>query len=355
MIKPLTSLRFAFALMVFLDHISTSAINTEINIQWFSENIFKEGYIGVGFFFMLSGFILAYNYKNKFKSKTINKKKFWIMRLARIYPLHLLTLYLSVPLVLILWNFNLSGIQQPFLLNLFLLQSYILPPFEYYWSFNTVSWSISDEMFFYSVFPFIIFFLTKRKQLFITLTLLASIIIPFLMLKTSSMDMRPVWFYIHPFFRVVDFLIGILLYEVYLKINGSKILRFANNLELLAVALFVLIFSFHNSVPQVYRYSCYYWIPISFIILIFSFQKGFISRLFSNKYLVYLGEISYGFYMFHALVIQYFIMLNSNYSIMENYYLSVFIMLCFSIAISAISYSAFEKPINKYIIKRFCR
>lgn len=355
MIKPLTSLRFVFAFMVFLDHVCTSGLSVDIHMKWLSDNVFQEGYIGVGFFFMLSGFILAYNYKSKFSIKEIDKKNFWIMRLARVYPLHLLTLYLSVPLVLMLWNYNLTGIQLPFFLNLFLLQSYILPPFEYYWSFNTVSWSISDEMFFYFLFPFIINFLNRKKELLITMVILAGVAIPFLMLKTSSMDMRPVWFYIHPIFRIVDFLIGILLYEIYLKMKSNKILKFASILEFSAVLLFVLFFLFHNSVPQVYRYSCYYWLPISSIILIFSFQKGFFSRLFSNKHLVYLGEISYGFYMFHALVIQYFIILNTSYSVIDNYYLLVFFMLCFSIFLSAISHTAFEKPINKYIIKRFCR
>ncbi|MES2287027.1 MAG: acyltransferase [Bacteroidota bacterium] len=355
MIKPLTSLRFVFALMVFFDHIATSAINVDIHMQWLSDNVFREGYVGVGFFFVLSGFILAYNYKDKFSKKEVNKKNFWIMRLARVYPLHLLTLYLSVPMVLMLWNYDLTGILFPFFLNLFLLQSYILPPFEYYWSFNTVSWSVSDEMFFYFLFPFIINFLNKKKELLIALVLLACIAIPLLMLKTSNMDMRPVWFYIHPFFRIVDFLIGILLYEIYLKMKDSKILKFASILELFSVLLFVLFFLFHNSVPQVYRSSCYYWLPISSIILIFSFQKGVFSQMFLNKHLVYLGEISYGFYMFHALVIQYFIILNANYSIFENYYLFVFFMLCFSIFISAICHSAFEKPINKYIVKRFCR
>ena len=65
MIKPLTSLRFVFAFMVFLKHISSDYNNK----KWISVNIFAEGYIGVGFFFMLSGFILAYNYKDKFSQK----------------------------------------------------------------------------------------------------------------------------------------------------------------------------------------------------------------------------------------------------------------------------------------------
>ena len=61
------------------------------------------------------------------------------------------------------------------------------------------------------------------------------------------------------------------------------------------------------------------------------------------------------FYMFHALVIQYFIQLNKHYFIFQNYYLFIFFLLGFSIFISSISHSTIEKPLNKYIIRKFCR
>ncbi len=174
------------------------------------------------------------------------------------------------------------------------------------------------------------------------------------MYETSSMGFRPERFYIQPFFRIVDFLIGVLLFEIYLKIK-NKVLRFINSIEVLSILFFILFFAFHKFVPQVYRYSCYYWLPMSFVILIFSFQKGRISKILSNNYFVYLGEISYSFYMFHALVIQYFIQLNKHYFIFQNYYLFIFFLLGFSIFISSISHSTIEKPLNKYIIRKFCR
>jgi peptidoglycan/LPS O-acetylase OafA/YrhL len=252
-----------------------------------------------------------------------------------------------------LWDDDLSELAMPFFLNLFLLQTTILPAWNWWWSFNTVSWSISDEMFFYFSFPFIIYFLNRNKNLLIALILLSATVIPLAMFATSATDLRIERFYIQPFFRIADFLIGVLLYEIYLKIKNSNVLKFANSIELFAILLFIGFFAFHKSVPQVYRYSCYYWLPISLIILIFSFQKGCVSQLLSKKYFVYLGEISYSFYMFHALAIQYFLKLNHRYWFFENYYLFVCFLLYFSVFISAISYGAFEKPLNNYIIKRF--
>lgn len=59
MINTLTSLRFIFALMVFGAHCYTID-------KFFDTHFFKEGFVGVSFFFVLSGFIIAYNYQKKF-------------------------------------------------------------------------------------------------------------------------------------------------------------------------------------------------------------------------------------------------------------------------------------------------
>lgn len=47
---------------------------------------------------MLSGFIIAYNYQKKFSENKITKRTFWVVRIARIYPLHWLTLLIAVAL-----------------------------------------------------------------------------------------------------------------------------------------------------------------------------------------------------------------------------------------------------------------
>ena len=58
MINTLTSLRLIFAFMVFGAH-------CYVIDDIFSTHFFKEGFVGVSFFFVLSGFIIAYNYQKK--------------------------------------------------------------------------------------------------------------------------------------------------------------------------------------------------------------------------------------------------------------------------------------------------
>ena len=58
--------------------------------------------VGVGFFFILSGFVLALNYKHKIIDQPhFSYKNFYIARMARIYPLHVLTFAVMIPLVIV--------------------------------------------------------------------------------------------------------------------------------------------------------------------------------------------------------------------------------------------------------------
>ena len=207
MIKPLTSFRFFFALMVFLSHLSFLHSSKYRVVQNFFDFAFNEGHIGVSFFFILSGFILAYNYQDQILNGKKSRKKFYQARIARIVPLHILTFLLAVPFTFNLFiDHKLLWISQA-LTNVTLTQSYI--PFEpIFYSFNAPSWSISNEMFFYFAFPFLIIlgFRFKRYRYFVLVVIITAI--PLLTLVTP--EQKFYWmFYINPFLRIFDFILGI--------------------------------------------------------------------------------------------------------------------------------------------------
>ena len=170
MIKPLTSLRFLFALMVFCSHLQFfdyAEYPTFKEIQYY---VTGEGFLGVSFFFILSGFILSLNYDDRLLSRQVTFREFWVARIARVYPLHLATLLIALAMVI-------EGTEQwkdffadpaastvTFLSNASLIHAFIPVP-EYFFSYNVPSWSISDEMFFYFAFPFIIFLFVRNKVL----------------------------------------------------------------------------------------------------------------------------------------------------------------------------------------------
>lgn len=345
-IAPLTSLRFVFALFVFLSHLDYLAGEENTVLAWLYKRVFFEGYIGVSFFFMLSGFVLALNYKRRLANYEIGFRTFFVARIARIYPMHLVTLLIAIPLTLVSLKVNAEWILH-LVTNGLLLHSFIPYP-DFYFSFNKVSWSICNEMFFYVLFPVIILAIKHFGKSVLWLVfcflIITNLLLPFLL----SEEVYRSFIYISPFVRIVDFIIGIVLYEIYLKLNTK--LNFSL-LEVLSVLLFIAFFWLHEYVPQCFRYSMYYWLPIGLILLVFSFQKGIVSRFLSNKKMMYLGEISFSFYLLHLLIMQYLDVLHRKFFGGEKGWYFALLALIITVMISAMCYRWIEQPLGKCVKK----
>lgn len=342
MIKPLTSLRMFFALFVFLSHL---AFLKETNYANIFNSIFDEGFLGVSFFFILSGFILAYNYKEKFLIGNISKREFYISRLARIYPVHIATTAL-----VFLLTFAQSGKGWEYLIqHVFLIQSFFTSE-EIYFSLNSPSWSISDEMFFYLLFPFA-FLISEKIRSYIFILYLIGILILNIQLDKNQ---DHYWLYISPYIRFSDFLLGIILFDIFekVKVGYSKIKQPIVIFELGAILLFILFFVFHNKIDISYRYSIYYWVPMAAIILIFALshvaqKKSIITQFLSNKYMVLAGEISFSFYLLHVLEIQILNYIRKIFSLNMDLMLFSFFIFIVTLIASFLMYKFIEKPLNK--------
>lgn len=143
----LTFTRFLAALIVIFFHFGAGIkfIDGEI---WSS--FIRAGSTAVSYFFVLSGFIMAYVYSDL---KPEDRGSYWLARIARIYPVYLLAILVSLP-TLALTPFAAASEQPGALaLNLLLLQAWV-PGYEM--TFNPPGWSLSVEMFFYAVFPALI-------------------------------------------------------------------------------------------------------------------------------------------------------------------------------------------------------
>lgn len=158
------------------------------------------------------------------------------------------------------------------------------------------------EQLFYFCFPLIIPFISNKRYLLITL-LVCLVIMLAGMALTPEEQIKAYW-YVNPITRLPDFLAGVLLYQFYQSLSHRNISYSTGTiLETGAVILFLLFYLGAADIPKVYRYSCYYWLPVSVLILIFALQKGGISRLLSNRFLIIGGEISYSFYLIHLFII----------------------------------------------------
>lgn len=339
LLNSLTSFRFIAALMVFVFH-------TGILSQY------QLGAAGVSFFFVLSGFILTYNYHNKINvlNKT-NLKKFYIARFAKIYPLHFLTFLIAVPITLIYFNpdgWYLIKLAYMSVINLSLIQSFF-PSSATYFNFNGVSWTLSVEAFFYLTFPFLIFNIRKLKihnYKFGTILVLSILWMGLFILNINLDESNHflVWaLHIFPGARLFEFITGIALGLLFIKNQNNWNSVKHSIAEVLAVALFmVALLVSSNFQTGVVRGG--YFIPVwCILVYIFAHQKGIFSRLLSNKVFVYLGEISFSFYMIHQLIIRYYSQLKFDESYMA--------VVCFVITmiLSAITYRYYEEPLRKWL------
>lgn len=299
MIAPLTALRFFAAFMVLLHH-------------YFN---FYLGYSGVTFFFVLSGFVLAINYADAVGSGD-ERSVFYLKRLARIYPAHLLTLLLTSPFALqaLLHDPTLRGALVgliSFVSNLSLMQAWI-PRGDVYFSFNWVSWSISDEAFFYALFPVFTLFLKNLSQSaqrrFIAFWLVAIIALAFacsLRAKAGMEDPLSHWlFYILPATRLVEFVLGIAIGLAFRNGNAGRV---GGAIELGVILLIgaSLTIPYFLTIPAAFLFSLWFLPASAVTIIAFSRSDGPVSRLLSQRWLVLFGEASFMLYMIHQLLLRY--------------------------------------------------
>src|SRR5438874_6149347 len=157
-LPALTSLRFFAALHVLLFHVQ--AMGAVFGPVWF-RRLSSIGYVGVSFFFVLSGFILVYTYAGT----QLNARDFWRARFARVYPAYLFALLISTPFFLFavrhykeinlpFMTFQAMHVKLTVALEMLLLQAWV-PLAALSW--NPVGWSLSVEAFFYLLFPLLLF------------------------------------------------------------------------------------------------------------------------------------------------------------------------------------------------------
>jgi len=146
--------RFVAALGVFIFHLKL--IDTGISPAW-------NGSYGlfVDMFFILSGFVISYSYPSDARGMRAYSR-FMIRRIARIYPLHLLSLLIFVVLIGVGLERTARSTPLDFLYNLLLLQAWGVTD---HLSFNSPSWSISAEFFCYLIFPLLMLFARKLHPL----------------------------------------------------------------------------------------------------------------------------------------------------------------------------------------------
>lgn len=341
MISSFPALRFFNALLIFCHH----------------ENSFNNLYLtaigpsAVSFFFFLSGFSMSIGYYKKVLSQDFTYARFMQKRIVRVGPLHLLCFLLYMGL-------NYKSIESlmmggGMICNLFFVQSWIPKPAVYF-SGNAVEWCLSDLMFFYAAFPFVIRLLQGKVRTLV-FTALYSMLYVLCIIFCPERYVHAV-VYINPMCRFLDFYLGILLYRMYMKFKGRFLMSHLVAVLAQSSALLVSVAAvcFYGYVNERLRYSCLFFVPSTLVLLSFSVFDGYgFAKMLSNRTAFYLGGISFTFYMLHQLGISFVSLAVAKLGVNLGFVSKVIMQFCFDLVGSVAVHHFFEKPVARNLCARF--
>ena len=300
MIRTLQSLRFFFIILVVLSHYIGSSFDF-------------GGECGVSFFFMLSGFVLSLAYSERITKGLFSTTPFVVKQWIKIYPLHILTFIVMFALDIRLEKYcDITAV----IANILLLQSWV-PADSFYFVANSPSWFLCDILFFYVVFSSLNKYILRsdnRKLLAISLVVILLYICLMAVLPTYLVN--PI-LYANPLTRLLDFIVGIILYKLYVsdngialrdKLNGKSFLT-VSLMELSVILLVVITAILYPHLPQRVRTVSIFWLAIPLFIFFFAMtdkHSGVISKFLQVKTMLWLGNISFCIYIIHVPVLRIF-------------------------------------------------
>ena len=295
-IPNLTSIRFILAFFVVIFHISEFSKNR--NFPYYDAlAIFHKGTEAVYVFFTLSGFLIIKQlFLEKKYTNTINLKKFYLRRVLRIFPLYYLVLtfgFLYYHLILPFFGFKFEN-DYDLLFGLLLSITFFSNIFSTYspGGILEILWSIGvEEQFYILVAPLVRLLPIKRIIIFLTTFTLIYFLIYFSENVIFFKKYHMAFFYFS-FGGLCSILLEYAFFQTLIKKLKFTVLLifilyfttpiFINNLNPLLYNLFsFLLFGLTMSVLAIQ--------PITFL---------------ENRILNYLGKISYGIYMYHAIILQ---------------------------------------------------
>lgn len=331
--EGLNPLRFFAAFLVVMHHSETIRKKSGLfNLEWLG--LFRNGNNAVTFFFVLSGFLITYLLLREHDStSTVSVKRFYMNRVLRIWPLYFLLVLIGTLLLPQLFSVFHIAYEMPYTFGqVWYYFLFFVPGLATYFFGHHILeplWSIGVEEVFYLVWAPLFKFLKKR-----ILAVLSTVIAVKVILMTLSFYVikDPLFFYLVNSFQFEAMAIGGLgayfIFNRKTPLQGLLIYRIPLQLffySLLAVYLAVNP-NIHNPVwDTVFKTPIVSGLLLEFLFLYLIIGVSLIDHniiRLKNRFLSYLGEISYGIYMYHMLMIYVIIQFLGKYLMHLNAYLS---------------------------------
>ncbi|MEV4478328.1 acyltransferase family protein [Micromonospora coxensis] len=290
-LPSLTGLRWVAAMLVFGYHAGTMRIVGDPDAKAVVDGVFTLGLSGVQFFFILSGFVLVWSARDGER-----RRDFWRRRLAKIYPNHVLTWAAAL---LVMWWFADPVVPRAALENLVLVQAWDPTP-GYFYSINTVSWSLSCELFFYLCLPLVLPALRRAPAgLLWAVVVAVPLVIVALWPGQLLVPKESTWWFtqIFPLVRSTEFWLGVAAAELLRR--G----RWRGPALPLASAIFVATWVIAAQWIRAELWAAI--LSAAYVLVIAAAADADVRGRRSpwrHPRMVWLGEVSFAFYLVHVLV-----------------------------------------------------
>lgn len=370
--KGLNGLRIIAALLVFISHVEyVKKLLGYSNL--FDLNAFAvAGAAGVNLFFCISGFLITYLLLiEKREFNAISLPDFYVRRILRIWPLYyfIMTVTLFVlPQFIHYPELNLDKPVTPTGVLLFVVFSpYIAKAIFSINFFAAVLWSIGVEETYYLFWPVIIGKLKNIKLSTFVITLLvflgAKAVLTYLPYKVADP---------HLIFKNLSAIMAHLRLEcmiiggafAWLLITGNPVIKYVQNTVVFIASLALLafyfiqgftVFYFHINPIVQYLFDPVICAVLYSVVIVNVISRKAVYTVMESKIPFELGQISYGFYVYHSICIVVSLMLLEKLGLAKQQtWLITVLAFVLNTTISYVSYHGFEKRFLK-LKKKFTR
>lgn len=327
-------MRFVLALWVILHHLSGPGQMLDAPVRALPYVLYalvRGGYLAVTTFFVLSGFVLARSYAGR-EWNGRGLLRYGIGRIARVYPVYVLSLALVSPFILA----DRTPGKAPLVAAHGLLVQGWMGRIPVNW--NTPAWSLSCEMFFYLAFP-LAAMLMPRANWTGTLAMAAAACC-----LTQCLWRMGVPDEIKPVIHMADFLMGIAACRAYELIVQSPRAPEGAWLYLPGLAAGAALIAFPRVLPGAIDLNSALR-PLNGVLLVgLGLGGGMAARALSSDAAVYLGKASYAMYILHVPILWWYLR--------WSHQASAAVYVAIVIGISALVYRFVEEPANRYLRAR---
>jgi len=312
------------------------------------QGIGKSGWMGVDIFFVLSGLVLSLVYVKKLPPSFdwLWYCNFLYRRIAKIYPLHIITFCAVAAMLLVGRHFHYQSVSKPeytlwsAICNILMLHSLGLTHLP---SWNTLSWSVSAEWFAYSVLFAPMVFMLRRVSIVYVALLASALWISVLLLAAFVLKTPMGGLTTNGVLRIIpEFTAGYLLFRV---LHARTFLQGD-----LGAGAGILLVMAAASYPE----RCIWLLLPGTLILLGGLYSGgpLSDKIFGNRVVVLLGDASYSIYLMQTFILVLTHLIIRRIHLPESTPIALLEIGCVALA-GLLTFRYVEEPLRQALLKRF--